>query len=487
MASIWDNGPSMALFTDLYQLTMAYGYWKSGLENYEAVFHVNYRTNPFGGGFALACGLQNAIEFLSQFRFHQDDIDYLSCLKGYDNKPLLSKEFLDYLLEIEFCCDVDAVPEGTPVFPYEPLVRVKGPLLQSQILESALLNIINFQSLIATKAARICMAARSHDVMEFGIRRAQGIDGALSASRAAFIGGCNSTSHLLAGKLYGIPVSGTQAHSWIMVFDSEEEAFLTYAKALPNNCVFLVDTYNSIEGVKKAIKVAGWLKEQGYKLLGIRLDSGDLAYLSIESRKLLDAAGLKDARIIASNELDEFIIQDLMRQGAKIAVWGVGTNLVTGKGCSALDGIYKISAVRKHKEAEWQDKIKLSEQMVKMSNPGILQIRRFKDASGYVADAIYDIKQPIGKDVTIIDPLDSTKRKLLSTDLEHEDLLVPIFREGKLVYDLPDIHHIRQTAIDQLENFHQGIKRFVYPHIFPVGLEQNLFNRKIELIHKIRK
>lgn len=344
-------GQSLALLTDLYQLTMSYAYWKMGLDRKEAVFHLFFRRHPFRGGFTVAAGLEWAIQFLNNFKFESSDLDYLATLKGANGEPLFEPAFFDYLAKMRFSCNVDAIPEGTVVFPYEPLVRVQGPLIQCQILESPLLNLINFSTLIATKAARICIAAQGDSVIEFGLRRAQGIDGSLTASRAAYIGGCDSTSSLLAGKLLDIPVKGTHSHSWIMVFDEELEAFQTYAKCMPDNCVFLVDTYDSLEGVKKAIEVGKWLREQGKKMLGIRLDSGDLAYLSIKTRQLLDEAGFKDAFIVASNELDETLISELKRQGAQIAVWGVGTHLVTAKDQPALDGVYKLSALRDPEES----------------------------------------------------------------------------------------------------------------------------------------
>ncbi|MBX2842333.1 MAG: nicotinate phosphoribosyltransferase, partial [Flammeovirgaceae bacterium] len=352
---------SLGLFTDLYQITMAYGYWKSGTTEKEAVFNLYYRKNPFEGGYAVCCGLDYAIDYLQDFCLDDSDLEYLAQLTGNDDKPLFEKGFLDYLSNMEFNCDIDAIPEGSVVFPNEPLVRVKGPLFQCQILETALLNIINFQTLVATKAARLSIAALGEPILEFGMRRAQGIDGALAASRAAYIGGCSATSNVLAGKLFDIPVKGTHAHSWVMSFDTEEEAFAAYAKAMPNNCVFLVDTFNTIEGVKKAIKEGLKLRERGYEMVGIRLDSGDLAYLSIEARKLLDNAGFKNAKIVASNDLDENIITSLKsQQDAQVNVWGVGTKLATAFDQPALGGVYKISAI-KNTEGEWDYKIKLSE------------------------------------------------------------------------------------------------------------------------------
>src|SRR6266478_1476928 len=309
-----------ALLTDLYQLTMACGYWKSGRAEREAVFHLFFRHSPFQCGFTLTAGLAPAIEFLQSFRFTKDDLAFLSTLRGNDDQPLFDRGFLDYLGTLRFSCDVDAIPEGTAVFPQEPLLRIQGPILQCQLLETALLNLINFQSLSATKAARVCLAARGEPVLEFGLRRAQGIDGALAASRAAYVGGCAATSNVLAGQLFGIPVRGTHAHSWVMAFDTEEEAFRAYAEAMPNNAVFLVDTYNTLAGVRRAIEMGRWLREHGHELGGVRLDSGDLAWLSLEARRLLDEAGFPKASILASNDLDEQTIASLKQQGAAIDV-----------------------------------------------------------------------------------------------------------------------------------------------------------------------
>ncbi len=477
---------SLALLTDLYQLTMSYAYWKQGLDKKEAVFHLFFRRRPFNGGFTVAAGLENVIHLLENFHFTDSDLNYLAQLKSADGSPLFSADFFDYLSNMRFSCQIDAVPEGTVVFPYEPLIRVQGPLIQGQILESPLLNLINFPTLIATKAARMCLAANDEPILEFGLRRAQGIDGALTASRAAYIGGCDSTSNVLAGKLYGIPVKGTHSHSWVMVFDDELEAFQTYAESLPNNCVFLVDTYDTLEGVKKAIEVGKWLRSKGKPFIGIRLDSGDLAYLSIQSRKMLDAAGFKDTKILASNELDETLINELKRQGAQITMWGIGTNLVTGRDQPALDGVYKLSAIR-DLDGPWKYKLKLSEQMVKVSNPGILQVKRFYNARENVADMIYDINTPINEgDCTVVDPLDPTRQKILKKGLPSRDLLEPIFRDGKRVYAIPSLAEIRTKTKQELEYFNIGIKRFLNPHQYVVGLEKSLYDRKNELIRYIR-
>jgi nicotinate phosphoribosyltransferase len=476
---------SLALLTDFYQLTMSHAYWKAGLDSKEAVFHLFFRKPPFHGGFTVAAGLESVIDYLEHLHFKASDLEYLASLTNSEGHPHFCPGFLEYLSNLKFSCDVDAVPEGTIIFPYEPLLRVQGPLIQSQILESALLNLVNFPTLIATKAARMCIAAKGDSVMEFGLRRAQGIDGALTASRAAYIGGCESTSNVLAGKLFGIPVKGTHSHSWVMVFDDELEAFQVYAKNSPENCVFLVDTYDTLEGVKKAIEVGKWLKARGKKLIGIRLDSGDLAYLSIKSRHLLDEAGFADTRIIASNELDETIISDLKRQGAQISVWGVGTNLVTARDQPALDGVYKLSAVR-DPGGPWKYKLKLSEQMIKVSNPGILQVRRYYSEKMNMADAIYDINTEMNTDRYIVDPLDPTRQKILKKELSCRDLLVPIFQKGKKVYQTPFLSSIRSQTQKELDHFYVGVKRFINPHQYVVGMEKSLYDLKVDLIRGIR-
>jgi nicotinate phosphoribosyltransferase len=477
---------SLGLLTDLYQLTMAYGYWKEKMMERESVFHMLYRKNPFGGGFSVTAGLAYVIDVLENFGFDQTDLDYIKTLTGTDNKPLFEQGFLDYLAKLKFECDVDAMPEGTVAFPQEPLLRVQGPLIQAQLIESILLNAINFQTLIATKAARVNLAAKGDPVLEFGLRRAHGFDGALAASRAAYIGGCAGTSNVLAGKMFGIPVKGTQAHSWIMVFDDELSAMKAYAKALPNNAFFLVDTYDSLEGVKKAVEVGKWLKSEGHVLAGIRLDSGDLAYLSVETRKILDVSGFKDTKILASNDLDENIITSLKEQGAKIVAWGVGTKLATATGDPALGGVYKLSAIR-GKGKEWSYKIKLSEQSVKVSNPGILNVRRFYTGTENSADVIYDIHSDLKKGCVIVDPLDSTRQKKMTPETSFQDLLVPVFKNGKCVYDSPPIDKIQQKAQKHLAHFHSGVKRLVNPHQYPVGLEKSLHELKTNLILKARR
>lgn len=475
------------LLTDLYQLTMAYGYFRSGMMNHEAVFHLFFRRNPFEGGYAIAAGLANAIEFIENFQFDKSDLDYIASLKGDDNKALFDKEFLQYLKKFKFTVDVDAVPEGTVVFPQEPLIRVKGPLIHCQLLETALLNCINFPTLIATKASRICYAAKGEPVLEFGLRRAQGFDGGLTASRAAYIGGCAGTSNVLAGKYYGIPVKGTHAHSWVMAFPSEIESFEHFVKAMPNNCYLLVDTYNTLEGVKKAAKIGVKLKQQGRHLAGVRLDSGDLAYLSIKARKILDQAGLKDVHIMGSNNLDEHIIASLKEQKAKIDVWAVGTKLSTAFDQPALDGVYKLGAVRSPK-GKWEYKLKLSEQNAKISTPGLLRTRRFFNHKHMaVADCIYDERLGVPENCLIIDMFDPTRHKKIVKISEYEELLIPIFRRSKNVYKIPPIAQSRQRTFDQLDLFHPAIKRFLNPHTYPVGLEKNLYELRTELILKARE
>jgi nicotinate phosphoribosyltransferase len=470
-----------ALLTDLYQLTMAYGYWKTNKADQEAVFHLLFRKQPFNGGFTLASGLADAIQYLRAFKFGKSDIEYLAQLKGNDGKRLFAPAFLKYLANLKLNLDVDAIPEGTVVFPQEPLLRIRGSILQGQLVETALLNLINFQSLIATKAARVCLAAQGDAVVEFGLRRAQGIDGALTASRASYVGGCAGTSNVLAGKIFGIPIKGTHAHSWVMSFENELDAFDAYAQALPNNSTFLVDTYDTIEGVQHAIEIGKRLKKQGHKLVGIRLDSGDLAFLSIKARKLLDAAGFKDASIVASNDLNERLIASLKLQGAAIDTWGVGTMLVTAYDQPALGGVYKLSALRKP-DGNWDYKIKLSEEASKATNPGVLQVRRFWKGQEFIGDAIYDETRPLARQITIVDPADATRRKRFSPETKYEDLLVPVLRRGKLVYNPPSLNAIRARAKEQLAMLHPGIKRFENPHRYPAGLELSLHEFKTELI-----
>ncbi len=476
---------SLALLTDLYQLTMAQGYWKTGIGQREAVFSLFFRHNPFEGGYTLAAGLESVIDYLNGFRFTSDDLEYLAEVPGNDGKPLFSPDFLEALAQVRLGCDLDAVPEGTVVFAHEPMVRVRGPLLECQLLETPLLTLLNFPTLIATKATRVCRAAQGMPVLEFGLRRAQGIDGGLTASRAAYLGGCAGTSNVLAGKMYGIPIKGTHAHSWVMSFPDERAAFQAYAEAMPNNCVFLVDTYDSVQGVRRAVEVGKWLRRQGHEMIGVRLDSGDLAKLSIEARKILDESGFAEASIVASNNLDEYVITSLIDQNAAIDVWGVGTRLATAYQQPALGGVYKLSAIRDD-GGRWQPKIKLSEQAIKVNNPGIPQVRRFFRDGAMVADMIFDEEHGIEDPPTLIDLLDVTAVTTLPADAVHQDLLTPVFRQGRQVYTPPPLEESRRFARSQLDSLDPGVKRFLNPAFYSVGLERGLDELKRRLIVEAR-
>lgn len=449
---------SLALFDDLYQLTMAYGYWKTGIHERRAVFNLFFRKAPFDNGFVVAAGLETAIDYIKNFKFDSSDTNYLYSLKRTDGNNLFEKEFLDYLLDLEFSCDICAVQEGKFIFPQEPLLTISGPLLQCQLLETPLLNILNFQSLIATKAYRVCKAAQG-PVLEFGMRRAQGIDGALSASRAAYIGGCSATSNVLAGKLFDIPVKGTHAHSWVMSFDSESEAFDCYAKAMPNNAMLLVDTYDTVKGVCAAVETGKMLRRQGSDLGGIRLDSGDLSELSKVARKILDASGFQNTKIVASNDLDEYAIKELIATGAKIDVWGVGTKLVTAYDCPALGSVYKLGAI-KDTVGEWKYKIKKSETTEKTTNPGLLQINRYYGSGFNKGDVIFNsLGQKPFKFGEGIRGKRINAEYLCDFCGEPIELLTKIFENGKLVYTVPVISKIREK-IDKEECFMPNMKEY---------------------------
>jgi nicotinate phosphoribosyltransferase len=472
-----------ALTTDLYEVTMACGYWKAGVSECEAAFHVAFRDNPFGGEFTIACGLEQVVDLIRDFRFEEHELAYLAAQRGNDGQPLFDSEFLDYLGALRLSCDIDAVPEGTIVFPHEPLIRVCGPIIHCQLLETALLNILNFQSLIATKAARVCLAAQGGTVIEFGLRRAQGVDGGLSAARAAYIGGCAGTSNLQAGQRFGIPVSGTQAHSWIMFFEDEREAFEAYAKALPNNCIFLVDAYNSRDGIRRAVEVAKQLRQDRHELIGLRLDSGDRVALSIEARKALDQAGFTDAKIVCSGDLDEFAVAEMKQRGAKIDVWGVGTKLSTGFSDGALNGVYKLSAVRRPGQA-WRYRVKISDDPWKVSCPGLPQVRRFRDANGkFIADATYEIDHSLSEPAVIVDLAGNLVREI-SAGTDFADLLMPTFRRGELVYRVPEIRESRQRAREQLGCLPAEVIRLTNPRRYDVGLEKSLHDLRVKLIQQ---
>lgn len=462
---------SLSLLTDLYEITMAYAYWKNGYVDREAVFQLFFRKYPFQGGFAICAGMQIAIEYIENFKFEEDDLRYLEGL--YKFEPA----FIDYLRNMKITLEVDAMEEGTPVFPNEPLLRVKGPIIQAQIMESALLNIVNFQTLIATKSARVAFAAAGDHVVEFGLRRAQGIDGAISASRAAFIGGCHSTSNVIAGKLFGIPVMGTFAHSWVMAFDDEKEAFRAFAKTFPKSSVFLIDTYNTLKGVERAIEVA---KELKIAMVGVRLDSGDLDVLSRAVRKKLDDAGLHEAKIMATNELNEQLIAQLKQNGAPLSLWGVGTHLVTAKDQPALDGVYKLCAVQDGQK-KWQNRFKISDDVIKMTNPGSSQVRRYFDEKMYRADMLYDVG--MGPSDAIV--FQNDKREV-EKQWQYVDLLVPMLARGKNIYKQPTLEQMRERTYRELEKFEPGLRKLINPDHFFAGIAQNLHQYKLEEIERIK-
>ena len=471
---------NMTLFTDLYQLTMGQVYWAEGMAEWEGVFHHFFRANPFGGGYTVASGLEAIIDYLKNLKFSADDIDFLATIPGNDGKPVFQPEYLKYLSRLEFSCDVDAVPEGTVVFPHEPLVRVRGPLLQAQLVETALLTLGNYATAIATAAARISWAAGEAPVYDFSARRAPGMDGSLTATRSAYLGGFAGTSNVLAAQLFGIPVrdiKGTMAHSLVMSFDTELDAFMAYARTLPNNCLFLVDTYGTIEGVRHAIEVGRQLRSNGFEMLGIRLDSGDLARLSKRARRMLDDADFRRTSIVATNDLNEFLIQSLRAQDAAIAVWGVGTKLMV----PSLAGVYKLSALRQPGGA-WEPKIKLSDQPAKISIPGILQVRRYRTINGNVADCIYDERTDLSQGGTMINLQDQTRQMRLPPAAQSHDLLVPVFRHGGLVYDPPSLEQIRHRRMVELRNVADATKRFDNPDEYRAGLEKSLYIERENLI-----
>lgn len=478
---------SYELLTDLYQLTMAQGYWASGKTEEEACFHMYFRENPFDGGFSIACGMAQLAEMVETYAFSAEDRAYLEGLQAPGGGQLFNPEFLDWLSGMELSVDIDAVYEGTPVFPNEPLVRVCGPIMQCQLLETALLNCINFQTLVATKAARVCLAAAA-PVAEFGLRRAQGIAGGVWASRAAVVGGCASTSNVLAGQKFNIPVSGTHAHSWVMAFENELDAFREYARIFPNNCVLLIDTYDVEQGLENAITVGLEMKARGQRLLGVRIDSGDLAWLAKRARARLDEAGLEDCGIVLSNDLDEHTIRSIKGEGAQIASWGVGTKLATAYDQPSLGGVYKLSATRGAGQDVWVDRIKISEQVAKLTFPGVLGVRRYMFEDGKLAgDMVYDVNSAINAEERIIDPADSLRQKVLS-GLVHVDLLQPLARKGKVVLESKycDVMEARKRAQRGLETLDETQKRILNPHSYPVGLEENLSVRRRGLVAKLR-
>lgn len=474
---------NLSLLTDLYQLTMIYGYFKQGMHKTECVFDLFYRRNAGESAFSVMAGLEQAIDYLNDLHFDDENIAYLRSLKLFD------EDFLKELQNTRFTGELYAMPEGSIIFPNEPIVRVRAPLFEAQLIETALLNIINHQTLIATKAARVVYAAAGDEVIEFGCRRAQGPDAAVYGARATYIAGVKSTSNVLAGEKFGIPVRGTHAHSWVMGFPTELSAFRAYAETFPDACMLLVDTYDTLKsGVPNAITVFKELKEKGHKPLGIRLDSGDLAYLSKEARKMLDAAGMQEVGICASNDLDESLIRELKNQGAKIDTWGVGTKLITGGETPALGGVYKLAA-------EWQNgafvpKMKLSENISKMTTPGYKKIFRLynKDTNKALADLIcleeeeIDANQPL----RIFHPFEPWKNKLLENFVARE-LLVPIFVKGEQVYQLPTLQEIADYCSSEMTTIWDEYRRHVNPQTYKVDLSDKLYDLKQELIKELGK
>ena len=469
---------NLTMLVDFYELTMGNGYLKNGLGDKIVYFDLFFRRVPDKGGFAIFAGLEQVIEYIKNLKFTEDDIAYL------ESKGIFSSDFLEYLRNFEFKCDVWSVPEGTPVFPGEPLLTVRGPVIQAQFIETMLLLIVNHQSLIATKANRIVRAAQGRPVMEFGSRRAQGGDGAIYGARAAFIGGCAGTACTLSDRKFGVPAMGTMAHSWIQLFESELEAFRAYAKCYPESCTFLVDTYNVLKsGVPNAITVFRELDKIGYRPGAIRIDSGDIAYLSKCARKMLDDAGFSDCRIIASNSLDEYIIRDLLDQGAPIDSFGVGERLVTSKSEPVFGGVYKLTAVED--SGKIIPKIKLSENITKITNPGYKKVYRIfcRKTGKALADVVTLADEQIDstKPYVIFDPEFTYKKKTL-VDFEAKELQIPVFKNGRCVYESPDVNEVKKYAQQQLTLIWDEIKRFENPHKYYVDLSAKLWNMKQSLL-----
>lgn len=477
---------NLTLLTDLYELTMMQGYFKNPTDQ-EVVFDVFYRKNPSGSAYAITAGLEQVIEYIKDLHFTTDDVDYLRTL------GLFSEEFLEYLRGFHFTGDLYAIPEGTVVFPREPLVKVVAPVMEAQLIETAVLTLINHQSLIATKAARVVRAARGDGVMEFGLRRAQGPDAGIYGARAAVIGGCIGTSNVLCGEMFDVPVKGTHAHSWIMSFDDEYTAFKTYSELYPNACILLVDTYDVLKsGVPNAIRVFKEMREAGLPMkgYGIRIDSGDLAYLSKKAYEMLAAEGFEDAVISASSDLDEYLIDSLKAQGAKINSWGVGTNLITSSDCPAFGGVYKMAAVRNRDEKEFTPKIKLSENIDKVTNPGDKTIFRIYDKNtGKIRGdliCLADEKFDTEKNLVIFDPDATWKRTLIQGGTYNmRELLVPIFKKGICCYTSPSVMEIRDICEKEKNTLWEESKRFVNPQEVYVDLSQKLYDMKKNLIEEM--
>ena len=480
---------NLTLLTDLYELTMMQGYFKEKDANETVIFDMFYRTNPHGNGFAICAGLEQAIEYIKGLHFDESDIEYLRSLN------IFAEDFLEYLSTFRFTGDIYAIPEGTVVFPRESLIKVIAPIMQAQLVETALLTIINHQSLIATKTERIVHAAKGDGVMEFGLRRAQGADAGTYGARAAMIAGCIGTSNVLCGKMFDVPVKGTHAHSWIMSFPDELTAFRTYAKLYPSACILLVDTYDTLKsGIPNAIKVFKEMREAGIPLTfyGIRLDSGDLAYLSKKAKKMLDAAGFPEAVIYASNDLDEYLIDSLKVQGATINSWGVGTNLITAKDCPSFGGVYKLAAVKDKTTGEFIPKIKLSENAEKITNPGNKTIYRIYDKENgkIIADLICLVgeKFDTNNSLLLFDPQETWKKTLLAPgSYTMRELLVPVFLNGECVYESPKVMDIQKYCKEELDTLWDESKRLVNPHTVHVDLSNELWQTKQKLLDSYHK
>ena len=475
----------LTLLTDLYEMTMMQGYFKNN-KNDRVVFDAFYRSNPSDGSYAICAGLEQVITYIEELRFDDEDIAYLRSLKIFD------EDFLAYLRDFRFSGDIYAIPEGTVIFPREPLIKVVAPIMEAQLVETAILNIVNHQCLIATKAARVCYAAQGDGVMEFGLRRAQGPDSGTYGARAAVIGGCKGTSNVLAGQMFDVPVLGTHAHSWIMSFPDEYTAFKEYAKLYPNACTLLVDTYDTLKsGVPNAIRVFTEMRDSGVpmKNYGIRMDSGDLAYLSKKVRKMLDDAGFPDAIISASNDLDEYLIESLKLQGATITSWGVGTNLITSKDCPAFGGVYKLAAIENDK-GEFIPKIKLSENTEKVTNPGNKTVYRIydKETGKIRADLICLVGETFDpeQDMKLFDPNEPWKKTTLpGGSYTMRELLIPVIKGGKRVYDSPAVMEIRDICTKEKETLWDENKRFVNPSKVYVDLSKKLYDMKNDLLNQM--
>ena len=480
------DGRNLTLLTDLYELTMMQGYYKNKDKNDIVIFDAFYRNNPCGGGYAISAGLEQVIDYIKNLHFTEEDIAYLRSLRIFED------DFLEYLGSFRFSGDIYAIPEGTVMFPREPMIKVIAPIMEAQLVETAILNILNHQSLIATKASRVCYAARGDGVMEFGLRRAQGPDAGTWGARAAVIGGCVGTSNVLCGQLFDIPVKGTHAHSWIMSFPDEYTAFKAYAKMYPSACILLVDTYDTLKsGIPNAIRVFQEMRDAGttFSLYGIRLDSGDLAYLSKKARKMLDEAGFPDAVISASNDLDEFLIDSLKAQGAQITSWGVGTHLITSKDCPSFGGVYKLAAVM-GKDGKFVPKIKLSENTEKVTNPGNKTIYRIydKETGKIKADLIALVDEVYSEDepLLLFDPAEPWKKtKLQGGTYTLREILVPVFKNGECCYTSPKVMDIRAYCGKELNTLWDETRRLINPHEVYVDLSPKLYNMKIELLDKL--